>query len=72
MEHDDEHSPAQSRAVPGARRCAPSIEVPKLTPAYAPDEESKMSEEEIGEQDASDWLRSAEWRVSRHGEFSAS
>ena len=49
-----------------------TIEVPKLTPAYAPDEESKMSEEEISEQDASDWLRSAEWRVSRDEEIAAS
>lgn len=49
-----------------------SIEVLTLTPAYAPDEESKMSDEEISERDASDWLRSAEWRVSRDGEISAS
>ncbi len=42
-----------------------SLEVPTLTPTYAPDEESSMSAEAISEQDASDWLRSAEWRVSR-------
>lgn len=49
-----------------------SIEVPELTPAYAPDEESKMSEEEISEHDALDWLGSAEWRVSRNEGIAAS
>lgn len=61
-----------NRAVYRALIGIDGVELPQLSPLYAPDEESKMKAEEVTEQDAELWLRSTAWRVQKGNEASSS